>query len=37
MNYDDFWMILECLTTMIKFITEVLKLAELLKKLRKRK
>ena len=36
-NYDDFWMILEYLTTVIKFITVVLKLAELLKKFRKRK
>lgn len=36
-DYDDFWMIVEYLTKVIKFITEVLKLVELLKKLRKRK
>ena len=37
MDYDDFWMIVEYLTKVIKFITEVLKLVELLKKFRKRK
>ena len=36
-NYDDFWMFLEYLTNVIKFITGILKLAELLKKFRKRK
>jgi hypothetical protein len=36
-DYDDFWMIVEYLTKVIKFITEVPKLVELLKKLRKRK